>query len=380
MAEKEAMVAEKLKVRRPTPEEGARLLRIVRRGHRYKATTYRRALVILGSAGGNSVRVLANLVHTSPDRVREVIHAFNEKGLDCLDPNWAGGRPRRISDMDRALIVKVANKRPRSLGQPFTRWSIRKLRRYLATKKGTKLDLSAERLRQILSEEDITFKKTKTWKESNDPLYDQKCARIEEVLNNHPDRTFAFDQFGPLAIRPYQGSAWSRKGKPQRQPANYNKKLGTSQFHACYSVGDDTLWGVLHRSKSQRAVLRALKSIRSERQDGKVIYVILDNLGVNKTPRIRKWCAENNVELCLTPTSTSWANPIECHFGPLREFVLANSYHRSHRALSRALHKHCQWRNENARDPAILEAERRERARVRSEAGRRWGQRKPRAA
>jgi len=61
MAEREATVAEKVKVRRPTPEEGARLLRIVRRGHKYKATTYRRALVILGSAGGNNVKDLGSV-------------------------------------------------------------------------------------------------------------------------------------------------------------------------------------------------------------------------------------------------------------------------------------------------------------------------------
>lgn len=373
-------MAEKLKVRRPTPEEGAHLLRIVRRGHKYKATTYRRALVILGSAGGNSVRVLANLVHTSPDRVREVIHAFNDRGLDCLDPKWAGGRPRQILDEDRAVIVRAANKRPHSVGQPFTRWSIRKLRRYLASKKGHKVCVGTERLRQILAEEDVTFKKTKTWKESSDPDYDKKCARIEEVINNHPSRTFAFDEFGPLAIRPYAGSAWSQKGRPQRLPANYSKKDGTSQLHACYSVGDDTLWGVLHRRKSQRAVLRALKSIRDQRPDGEMIYVILDNLSVHKTPKVRNWCEAHNIELCFTPTSTSWANPIECHFGPLREFVLANSYPRSHRALSRAIRAHCRWRNANARDPGLLEAERRERAHVRSEAGRRWGERQPRAA
>lgn len=373
-------MAARLRVRRPTQEEGAKLLRIVRRGHKYKATVYRRAMIITASAGGNNVRVIANLVQTSPDRVREVIHAFNEQGLDCLDPKWAGGRPREILDEDRALLVRVADKRPRSLGQPFTRWSIRKLRRYLATKKGRKVVISSERLRQILAEEDITFKKTKTWKESNDPDYDAKCARIEAALNNHPERTFAFDEFGPLAIRPHTGSGWSQKNKAQRLPANYSKKDGTSQFHACYSVGDDTLWGVLHRGKSQRAVLRALKSIRAQRPDSDRVYVILDNLPLHKAPKIRKWCADNKIELCFTPTSTSWANPIECHFGPLREFVLANSYPRNHRALSRALHKHCRWRNDNARDPAILAAERKERARVRSEAGRRWGQRQPRAA
>ena len=41
-------------------------------------------------------------------------------------------------------------KRPRSLGQPFTRWSIRKLAHYLAAKKHRKVVVSRERLRQIL--------------------------------------------------------------------------------------------------------------------------------------------------------------------------------------------------------------------------------------
>ncbi len=31
----------------------------------------------------------------------------------------------------------------------------------------------------------------------------------------------------------------------------------------------------------------------------------------------------NKVELCLTSTYASWANPIEAQFGPLRTFVIA---------------------------------------------------------
>jgi gamma-glutamyltranspeptidase len=44
------------------------------------------------------------------------------------------------------------------------------------------------------------------------------------------------------------------------------------------------------------------------------------------------------VELCFTPTSASWANPIEAHFGPLRQFTLANSDHPNHTAQARAHH------------------------------------------
>src|ERR1044072_7426550 len=144
-------------------------------------------------------------------------------------------------------------------------------------------------------------------------------------------------------------------------------------FHGCYSLGDDQLWGVNRRRKGGDHSLRALKSIRAARPDGAPLYVIMDNLSANKTPAIRQWAARNKVELCFTPTSASWANPIEAHFGPLRTFVIAGSDHRNHVALGRRLHRYLRWRNANARHPDVLAAQRRERARVRSERQHRWG-------
>lgn len=71
---------------------------------------------------------------------------------------------------------------------------------------------------------------------------------------------------------------------------------------------------------------------------------------------------------------------IECHFGPLREFVLNNSDHRNHTMLTHRLHAYLAWRNANPRDPVILAAERRRRAEMRAERQRRWGRPAPRAA
>ena len=61
----------------------------------------------------------------------------------------------------------------------------------------------------------------------------------------------------------------------------------------------------------------------------------MDNLAANKTPAIRRWARRENIELCLTPTNASWANPIEAQFGPVRTFVMANSDYRNHPALAR---------------------------------------------
>jgi transposase len=34
------------------------------------------------------------MVAADDDTVRDVIHAFNQRGLAALDAQWAGGRPR----------------------------------------------------------------------------------------------------------------------------------------------------------------------------------------------------------------------------------------------------------------------------------------------
>jgi hypothetical protein len=81
--------------------------------------------------------------------------------------------------------------------------------------------------------------------------------------------------------------------------------------------------------------------------------VILDNLSANTTPQIRAWAKRNKVELCLTPTYTSWANPIEAQFGPLRTFTMSNSNHPNHTVLTRAIQAYLRWRNANARHPAV---------------------------
>jgi len=98
----------------------------VRRGST-SSVRCRRAMMLLASADGNRVPVIAQLVQADEDTVRDVIHRFNEIGLACLDPQWAGGRPRLLTPDDEDFVIQTATTRPTKLGRPFTRWSIRKL-------------------------------------------------------------------------------------------------------------------------------------------------------------------------------------------------------------------------------------------------------------
>src|ERR1700741_811107 len=110
-------VAEPVRVRRLTDQEGQKLQQIVRRGST-SSVRYRRAMMLLASAGGNRVPVIAQLVQADEDTVRDVIHRFNEIGLACLDPQWAGGRPRLLKPDDEDFVIQTAIPRPTKLGQP----------------------------------------------------------------------------------------------------------------------------------------------------------------------------------------------------------------------------------------------------------------------
>ena len=68
---------------------------------------------------------------------------------------------------------------------------------------------------------------------------------------------------------------------------------------------------------------------------------------------------------------------IEPQFGPVRTFVLGGSDYRNHAVLARKLQDYLRWRNANARHPDVLAAQRRERARIRSERRQRWGRTQP---
>jgi hypothetical protein len=59
------------------------------------------------------------------------------------------------------------------------------------------------------------------------------------VTSAYPDRCFAFDQFGPLSIRPCHGACRAPRKRPARLRATHHRTHGIRYFHGCYGIGDD---------------------------------------------------------------------------------------------------------------------------------------------
>ncbi|HUP71387.1 MAG TPA: helix-turn-helix domain-containing protein [Acidimicrobiales bacterium] len=121
---------EGIRVRELDNDEGNRLLRIVRRSSG-SVVTWRRAQMVLLSAQGMDVSQIAKVAFTSPDRVREVLHNFNDDGFESLVPKYSGGRPPTFTLPERREVKKIALSRPVDHGLPFSTWSLSKLAEFL---------------------------------------------------------------------------------------------------------------------------------------------------------------------------------------------------------------------------------------------------------
>jgi transposase len=369
-------MAERVQVREISGPEGNRLLGIVRRGSG-SVVRWRRAQIVLWSAQAMDVPQIAKIAFTSEDRVREVIHNFNADGFDSLAPKYAGGRPPKFTLPERQEIKKVALSRPVDHGLPFSTWSLSKLAEFLVAE-GVVDDISHEGLRVLLREEGVSFQVIKTWKQSNDPDFEQKKNRILELYAiadgkaeagpGDPTVVFCMDEFGPLNLQPHPGKQWAPvaagKGdtespRRRRMRATYNRPHGVRHLMAGYDLSTDRLYGHVVKKKGRTAFLAFVRYLRSLHPPEVRIAIVLDNfsphLSTKTDQRVGEWAAANNVELAYTPTYSSWLNRIEAQFQALRYFALDGTDHNSHAEQASMIRRYIIWRNRNAHDRALRE-------------------------
>ncbi len=366
-----------IRVREITNEEGNRLLRIVRRSSG-SVVTWRRAQMVLLSAQGMDVAQIAQVAFTSPDRVRAVIHNFNDDGFDSLVPKYAGGRPPTFTLPERREIKKVALSRPVDHGLPFSTWSLTKLAEFLVAE-GVVDDISHEGLRLLLREEGVSFQVIKTWKQSSDPDFETKKNQVLELYDiadqkakpkrGDPTVVICMDEFGPLNLLPRPGKQWAPvavKGvettedpRRRRRRATYTRTKGVRHLMAAYDLNEDKIYGHIKTKKDRTTFLEFCRYLRTLYPPEIRIAIVMDNfsphLSTKRDSRVGDWAEANNVELAYVPTNASWLNRIEAQFQALRYFTLDGTDHRSHEEQNSMIRRYIIWRNRNAQDKTLRE-------------------------
>jgi transposase len=333
-------------VRELSDGEAAHLLKLSKRGK--NAVVRHRAMLLFASFQGQSVTQIAFMFQASATHVAALIHAFNAEGFAALDPHWGGGRPRRIESDERIAIVKVALARPSERSEPFTSWSLNKLRAHLLRSR-TVPAISRSQLWRILHEEGVRFLHHKTWKTSPDPEFEAKKNRVLDLYAHPPagTRVLCLDEFGPLNLQPRLGRGWQPSRHPARFRATYTRTAGVRHLLAAYDPATGRLYGHLRDHKTWREVRELLRTLRARFSEHLVI--VLDNFSPHHKRDLGAWASEHDIALVFLPTYSSWLNLIECQFAALRRFTLNGTDYLSHAEQDAAIHAYIRWHNRSAR-------------------------------
>jgi len=136
-----------LSARNPTPSE-------LRRVHRWlekplQPWQRRRAEVLLLHAAGLPASAMAGLLQVHVNTVYADLRDFARHGMSSLSRPRTVGAPSSLSREQIAAIRQVAGEPPTTLGLPFGRWSLAKLRAYLIQRRVVKT-ISREHVRRVL--------------------------------------------------------------------------------------------------------------------------------------------------------------------------------------------------------------------------------------
>jgi len=328
------------------PYERKKLRRMKRQ--KTNAVNPKHARVILLSRGGVGNREIGTRVGYSATWVRQIIHRFNDRGIDGIAwyPYYCARHGPRTFWADVVdQIGQVALSPPKQL-IGMSVWSLSKLRTYLI-EQGIVAGISLEWLRQILRRCRIRWRRTKTWKESTDPDFWPKYKRIRRLYRKRPvgGRRLSIDEFGPMNLQPRPGVHLARCAHPDRVRATYSRRDGVRHMFGLYDLETDRLVDQFVTQKNRVTFLAFLKWVRRRYRRDEVLHIVLDNASFHRTPEVLRYAATHAIRFYFTPTSASWLNRIESHLTALRKFVFDNTDYRTHPEQQAAVDNYLAWRN-----------------------------------
>ena len=135
----------------------------------------RAQMVLLASERGLTAAEIAEIVRASEETVRRWLKRYLAEGVEGLKDAPQPGAPRKVTQEYRQRLIHAVRRRPRSLGLPFSLWTLRRLADYMAEQSGIRVEY--ETVRVHLKAAGIVLSRPQHTITSPDPEYALKKRR-----------------------------------------------------------------------------------------------------------------------------------------------------------------------------------------------------------
>lgn len=300
-----------------------------------------RARLILALADGLTYREIERKLGASAPTVSKWKSRFEQAGMEGLQGQHQGSKPRRATPAVQARVMRRAQQKP---SDGSTHWSCRKLSEELGVSKST--------VQRILAQAKLRPHRLDRYMASNDPEFEAKAADIIGLYLNPPQHAAVFcvdektaiqalDRLDPvLPLSP---------GRAERHGFEYYRH-GTLSLYAALNVKTGKVEGKTARRHTSAEFVGFLTELVGKAKWAREIHIVLDNLSAHKTPAVEQFLADHpKVRFHFTPTYSSWLNQVELWFAKIERDVIARGVFTSVSDLRRKLMKYIRAHAERAR-------------------------------
>ena len=304
--------------------------------------TMRRCQILLASDRGQKAQEIAELVGCSDQTVRDVVRAFEQRGLDCLEARSHRTHTKSAVFDERGVeqLREMLHQSPRCFDKPTSRWTL-DLAAEVAFETGlTSYRVSDECIRETLLRANIRWKRAKRWITSPDPQYLSKKKRRDRLIalsRLHPEWALGFqdETWWSRTTQPTLHAWCDSADTPRLVAQTLPKDDPDPKAIACYGLllkdYNEGRSQILLRFVDGQPVSQVTIEFLTwcckqlEAQGKTALLMVWDNASWHISHKVATWMRYHNQAAkatltgvrrvsCPLPIKSPWLNPIEPHW------------------------------------------------------------------
>jgi transposase len=302
------------------------------------AFTLRRSQILLASSREQRPKEIAHNLGCATQTIRNAIHAFEQKGLECLKQE--SSRPKTVqAQFDQArceALRALLHQSPRTFGKTTSCWTLELASEVCVEQGLTGSQVSLETIRLALKKLGVGWQRAKHWITSPDPEYVRKKQRRDALIalaQRYGWEIGYLDEVWWSRVSQPNMHSWSDQDDPLRlQELAVDKNDPDPKALACYGMLSAESGRMHLRFVSGRPVSQVTTDFlewlceQVHAQGRRVLLLIWDNASWHVSKQVRIWLREHNQMViqeartgkpgvriipCWLPIKSPWLNRIE---------------------------------------------------------------------
>lgn len=281
----------------------------------YDRSVSARAKIVLLWHEKRGAASIAEELGTTKPTVYKWVRRYQSGGLSALESEKPPGRPREVSEKDRARILALTKMSPPA-ETGLTHWSTYEMAKYLGRSQG--IHVSHNFVAQLWREHGLKPSRQGTFKLSRDPDFEAKVIDVIGLYLDPPKGAIVLsvdEKTQVQALQRTQPLLPISFGKSEKRTHDYVRHGTTNLFAALNTLTGQVIGKCFPRRRTGE-FLKFMDKVVTAYPDDPEIHVILDNLSTHSGDDVKEWLRKHpNVTFHFTPKGSSWINQVETWFG-----------------------------------------------------------------